>query len=140
MYKLMESFPSRESSPKLSYTSLLHIYVVYTHTLYTSLLCIFYTHVIYTYTFFLCMYPTQPKKLSERVIIDSLSKLSLRFAEGFLFLGFGKLLFVTIFSCLVTFSNVSLQICVALYQHAVFHRAARSGALKSSAEDNAAMW
>lgn len=122
---------------------MLCIRILYTHTqlCYTSLLCIFYTHVIYTYTFFLCIYPTQPKKFSERVIIDLLSKLSLRFAEGFLFfLGFGKLLFVTIFSCLVTFSNVSLQICVALYQHAVFHRAARSGALKSSAEDNAAMW
>lgn len=50
MYKLMESFPVRESSPKLSYTSLLHIYVVYTHTLYTytTLLHIIGVYLLYT--------------------------------------------------------------------------------------------
>ena len=78
--------------------------------------------------------------MSERDIIDSLSKLSLRFAEGFLFSWVRQIVVRYIFSCLVTFSNVSLHVCVVLYQQTVFHRAARSGALKSSAEDNAAMW
>lgn len=80
------------------------------------------------------------QKMSERDIIDSLSKLSLRFAEGFLFSWVRQIVVHYNLSCLVTFSNVSLHVCVALYQHAVFHRAARSGAIKNSAEDNAAMW
>ena len=87
----MESFPRCESSPKLSYTCLLHIYVVYTHTLYTytTLLHIIVVYFLYTCCIhihiFLVYVSYTVQKMSERDIIDSLSKLSLRFAEGFLF-------------------------------------------------------
>lgn len=76
-WKVFQDTKAPRSYPAhVCYTSMLCIYILYTHTqlCYTLFMCNFYTHVVYTYTFFLCIYPTQSKKLSERVLTLPISK------------------------------------------------------------------